>query len=385
MSSGYPSAEKLRLLLTSPHEFALFLQNRFSRQPGISYSWYKSQIEGHAKVFNHAIEIFQQGNFGTVDEFCAVCGGVYSDEVQIVKDYMSFVLSCVSPEYTFEQSEYHSFIRHLFNPDRRTLREDVSILTFNYDPYLEFLLINALEVRTREKSSGRAPLPDAAVISGLCPFGQPLAGRAGFCHLKLHGSIGLLYTNPNGQEPTATGLNKILKKPSNPAEFLSGLFAARPKTHGPICFPWEINFTDGKFSGPLITETGWKKFDNFNEVFTDIWQRAREEVQRAKKISFVGISMHDFLLPGLKYMFEGKSDDYWLIVANKDMELDVREISPSRGGEPRKLFHPTSSVSRIRTALTGLCSGRPFQNVTECAVPTFETFIRTEMEPFYNY
>jgi hypothetical protein len=39
-----------------------------------------------------------------------------------------------NPEEHFEQSEYYSFIQALFKDDQTSLRDDIVVLTYNYDP-----------------------------------------------------------------------------------------------------------------------------------------------------------------------------------------------------------------------------------------------------------
>jgi len=80
----------------------------------------------------------------------------------------------------------------------------------------------------------------------------------------------------------------------------------------PIVFPWEL--FDGD-SGRFISEDGFifvkeakdsaakEKASLLFRHFVSIWENAKRAVSRADKISFIGLSMHEYLEDGLKYLF----------------------------------------------------------------------------------
>lgn len=98
----------------------------------------------------------------------------------------------------------------------------------------------------------------------------------------------------------------------------------------PIVFPWEL-FDE---SGDLITEQEFifvkgisddfeSRFGReFFRVYQEIWKAARKAVQAASRISFVGLSMHPYMEPGLKWLFEGKTGQVRVTIANTTDDMD---------------------------------------------------------------
>jgi hypothetical protein len=105
---------------------------------------------------------------------------------------------------------------------------------------------------------------------------------------------------------------------------IEALTAECGKTETPILFPWEVFAADGNFLTPdnfalrdqviqnrdtVFRHGGRLPTDPcLNDIFKAIWMRARREVQAAREISFVGISMHEYLSRGLKYLFAGENN-----------------------------------------------------------------------------
>src|SRR5947209_10405447 len=57
---------------------------------------------------------------------------------------------------------------------------------------------------------------------------------------------------------------------------------------------------------------------NFRDHALRVWKRAKAEVKSASMISFVGLSMHDYLADGLKGLFEEVSQDAVFLSASTD-------------------------------------------------------------------
>ena len=155
-----------------------------------------------------ALDLFRKGGFATVDEFCKLAQTTYEGEINNLRSLLRIALGLFNPEENFEQSEYYGFIQSLFKDDLFSLREDVVILSYNYDPYLEFLLYRALANRFQVIRRLTGPsVSDVdivqidehnkvinAVTGGFGLLGdQKWLGdenaKPSFCVLKLHGSI----------------------------------------------------------------------------------------------------------------------------------------------------------------------------------------------------
>ena len=76
-------------------------------------------------------------------------------------------------------------------------------------------------------------------------------------------------------------------------------------------FPWEL-FDKGDF----VSEEAFRPFNEAQDDITrekarrlfqqlkSIWENAREAVLGADKISFIGLSMHEYLETGFKFLFD---------------------------------------------------------------------------------
>jgi hypothetical protein len=188
-TSGYPQADGLRLLMSSEPVLREELEKRTNCN--------KERID---QIINWAmrgeraatIELFRHGGFATVDEFSKLASDKLHFKVQDLKRLLRFALSLHNPEDEFHKSDYYKFIQRLFLPDLVSPRSDVAILTFNYDPYLPYLLQKAYEKRQLAASPGYTRLPNQidAIMKGI-GFYDPGAIETddGLCLLQLHGLI----------------------------------------------------------------------------------------------------------------------------------------------------------------------------------------------------
>jgi hypothetical protein len=221
-------------------------------------------------------------------------------------------LSLHNPEEEFHKSDYYLFIQRIFRDDKLDeLRPDITILTYNYDCYLDFLILEAFRYR-QKLSESPLKIDDLCANKLTSGFFNPTDGRdwasqtQGFNYFKLHGSIAY------GNEPYF-GHNELFQ--SNMTDRLryvgeGGIQFEVP----PVVFPWELFDGDsGHFisedefifvkqnSAPATNESARLLFRHFKSI----WENAKRAVLKADKISFVGLSMHEYLKDGLTYLFDG--------------------------------------------------------------------------------
>ena len=142
--SGYPLANDLRLLISSRKnwEEALVKYEDKHKLAGKPISTLGRDYWDYHVV---ALDLFRNGGFATVDEFCKLAGGFsFQSEINNLRCLLRAALGLFNPEENFEKSEYYGFIQSLFMNDLVSLRDSITVLSFNYDPYLEFLLYRAL-------------------------------------------------------------------------------------------------------------------------------------------------------------------------------------------------------------------------------------------------
>ena len=334
-ASCYPVASDLRLLLSSKHHFESWMWKCF---PGNREA--VNLALKHFSTFESSVMLFRNGGFASVDEFCRLVSGQDRRvEVEHMRLLTRAVLGALNPEdefeslgqYPFVQSEYYPLVQKLFCEDLKSLYEGVSILSFNYDPYLEFLLRRAWAIRN-------GGLPDSdignSITSGFhnyqdAAWAKPDKRRLYL--LKLHGSICEFVVRP--------GVTTELLFESSQKERAAALFDQNNVgIVPPIIFPWEIldehhNFKNTHF--PLRSDQYY-----FN-LFVSIWERAQKEVLAADKISFVGLSMHEYLKLGFRYLFQGKKGRVQVVVANV---LNDRFREGYRTGYQ---LHPNSPCRRV--------------------------------------
>jgi hypothetical protein len=268
--------------------------------------------------------------------------------------------------------------RSFFAKDLKTLREDISILSFNYDPYLEYLLHRAWATR-----NGRSPDTDIgnSITSGFQDSGDISwvgSNQRRFYLLKLHGSISEFAAQ---SKISTEGLFEQSR-----AKIAGALLA--PQNDGkitPIIFPWETMAEDLKFRErdfPLADK-------RYFTLFVSIWERARKEVEAADKISFVGLSMHEYLKLGLRYLFQDKRESVEVVVANP---LNER----FRDGRARNRLSPNSPCMKAGDVIAEVSEKRVLcrysrrdavnahfapENTQQCITPrySFADFIEHEL------
>jgi len=400
--SGYPLANELRLLISSQRNWEKALSEYGGKHniPGNQLVDLGQQMQqlGTAYWLKHrdALGLFRNGGFATLDEFCKLAGTQFQAQIQGLRCLVRAALGLFNPEETFEKSEYYGFVQALFAADLESLRDDVAVLTYNYDPYLEFLLFRALQQRRRITRAGKGItmtpedladeqdfefLLNAATSGFYNPASLTWADRdktkRSFCVLKLHGSI--CY-----REDDVCGFNSLFE--DAPLACAKRLFSNSPgcadQMPPPLLFPWEI--LDGNDFIPRASFP-YQPSAPLYDLFVGIWKRARREVQSAKKISFVGLSMHDFIQDGLEFLFKDKTGSIELVVANRDnRKADSEEMDTRWGFLPHA---PAYSVNEIltraapRMAKTGLVHENDASPTMITLVKDFSEFIKTQMRP----
>ena len=134
-------------------------------------------------------------------------------------------------------------------------------------------------------------------------------------------------------------------------------------------FPWELLndkdefVTEDKFAGLESQHPGIIFFQQTGrtlyELCKAIWQRAQREIAEAEKISFVGLSMHEFLKPGLRYLFAErvrKHNAQKTITHNFDYTLEIVLACPDvwlPGEIFRTQARPNSPVAKLAEMLCG--------------------------------
>src|SRR5690242_15893149 len=131
--SGYPLANDLRLLMSSRRKWIETLRKYEGQRFGIGTPLTELGIP-FWDANEPALRLFREGGFATLDEFCKLAGPQYQNEIMGLRCLARAALGIFNPEEQFEQSEYYSLVQALFREDLFSLRDDVSILTYNYDP-----------------------------------------------------------------------------------------------------------------------------------------------------------------------------------------------------------------------------------------------------------
>jgi hypothetical protein len=391
-SSGYPVANKLRLLMSSEETLREGLSKRIKLNTAQPQEIVEKVMGGKMKG---TIELFRHGGFATVDEFSYLARGRFPDAVQDLKRLLRFALALDDPEERFHESDYYVFIQKLFQKGLFPLRDDIAILTFNYDPYLPYLLSKAYKVRCN--SVGKETNANAldAITSGFSTRSVgALEDGDDLCVLQLHGSIAWPRVSPaegaiwyHHLFGTSVGdrMNKLCLEASS-------------QTRPPIVFPWEVLDDEGKFLPEEASclsevaqgeETGYSGSTSLHQLFISIWKRARKEINRATKISFVGLSMHEFLNPAFKFLFTERKDDAIIVCANKEHEKFQNE---GLGRLSKIMDSPLSPTCKLRRLLTQVCPAIKGKHTTVNGTPwpgqpptiqvreTFRDFIESEMD-----
>jgi hypothetical protein len=381
MSSGYPSAVELRKAMASENGFASYVRKHL----GPDLLSHKIAFEFRER-FEDVLEYFRDGGYGSVDEFCYLARGKNPFEVQRLKALMSFILGIVDPESRFEDSDYYPFVQRLFEPSSDKLRDDLCIITLNYDPYLEFLLHRAVQTRARAAKGKDFKCPtDRSILSGFYPGPSDCEDGwqtgEGFCVLKLHGTIAICRKDlPDSKIVTFDDVFE-----SDPRKRAQQLATKLADPNTPVFFPWELLDEGLSFLPPTDHWRGNLPYNEFRgggltKLAENIWDRAQKEVERAAKVSFVGFSAHPFLKPALTRLFGKKTGRLKLCVANPDREKYIRL------GRVEPILHDSCSAIRLSALLREICPGcRDFipqpSEMHYYSVPKFEEFIDKDMHP----
>lgn len=322
--------EKLRLRLCSMDHYKNHLDEVPLKGSAKEVLDFKGRYLGFFEEFKSEIDLFRYGGFATVDEFSRLASSKYPEQAHAMKQLMRLAFSFHNPEDKFHESEYYSFLQRLFKADLYSLREDVTVISYNYDCYLDFLLTRALTHRKHlhhGKNEELTALETNILTSGFDnPRDIEWAESKGFKYLKLHGSI----LHPREDFQRMFDPYKFVNLPPTPKGWKG---TAIP----PVIFPWE--FFDG--AGNVIFENDFvfvkqareteerQKGQYLFNLYKNIWCLARDAVQKATKISFVGLSLHRYMEDGLKFLLKGKTGcPIEVVVANPaDTENLCRRFS----------------------------------------------------------
>lgn len=191
-TSGYPIGDALRLRLCSGDIFLAQLEEqlkhaKYADSPRLDL---RQSVERTLESFRPTIEMFRQGGFGTVDEFSKLASKSHPPHAQNMKRLTRLAFSLHYPETEFHKSDYYPFLGQLFADDLHSFRNDLTVLSYNYDCYLDLLLWRACE---RRKTLAFGTVTDELqniVTSGFFSTSTTAwAQTEGFKYLKLHGSI----------------------------------------------------------------------------------------------------------------------------------------------------------------------------------------------------
>lgn len=405
ITSGYPEANRLAVLMcdapTFLKRFHETIEEDIGYDPGTYYELRLKKIREHHKSFLSASSLLRDGDFATMDELSnLVQGGAHAARIHELKRLMRFVFGLSEPHTRlWPKSDYRKFIQSLFIGQSH-LRSDVSVISFNYDPYLEYRLAKALRSRTSVR-----PIPDddfnrmelAATSGFLDPNDLTWLVPLGFSHLKLHGTAvlplpkGIVSTSypPKAGESSVLTSAHLIGLPAF-QRFMCLSDQAFSKQDPPALLPWEIISSDGKLlelqQFEKIVGNDWQH-RNLYLLFASLWRRARREIQEADQISFVGLSIGAFMEPELRYLFEGRTKSVKLVVANKDNEKvkDGQSFHPwTVCGKTLKLLNeicPSMLCQRSFRDLRQIDDSKPFHETAYSVTPRndFADFIENEM------
>jgi hypothetical protein len=284
------------------------------------------------------------------------------------------------PEDNFHESDYYAFIQKLFIKGLFPLRDDIAILTFNYDPYLPYLLAKAHKIRSEAVGHQETSNEVDAITSGFSYFNVgALEAADNLCVLQPHGTIAWQKIGPGERKICTDDL--FGKQIGERVKKLC--FSQAATSEPPVLFPWEIMNDDGTFIGAEefclreAPEMGrMSPVVQLHQLFISIWKRAQKEITAAKKISFVGLSMHEFLNPAFRFLFEEKSNDRaQIVVVNKDIDNFPGNLAfTSRASPAAKVLNLLEEVWRKRFDPNGSLRQWPETR------GTFNDFIKYEMD-----
>ena len=384
-TSGYPLAADLRFILSSPERFREYLNDKIDKIGKIGTPKQfelKAELQKAYDSYKDAVELFREGGFATVDEFSYLARERHEVFVQTLKRFTSFIFAIHNPEHwyvkpgaqtketttAFLNSDYFPFIQKLFDETLHEFRDDVAVLTYNYDPYLDFLLSRAYRVRKKAAGEDFDKAP-TSILSGLGNLDDKnLLKEKGFCFLKLHGTSVLPgFDSHHGRITNHDPLTfyEVFEQNEFLAEKLSAQALSGSINRPPIFFPWELIKDDGRFvskdkfraaEGSLAqTDLRLSENGSYYEIFKAIWQRAQKEIIDAEKISFVGLSMHQFLKTGLKFLFQERIKSRTATNSNyTESKLEIVLACPGAmhsGADFRKPPAPNSAAAKLISTL----------------------------------
>ena len=317
-TSGYPVGDSLRLRLSGRNHF----KKQFWEGFGIDTLHSLKEKDRWGTLFNDfkgVIDLLRNGGFGTVDEFSKLMSNEHPDQIKAMKKLMRLALAFSNPEDEFHKSDYYPFVQRLFRDDQlSSLKNYVTVISYNYDCYLDFLLSRAYTTR----QAGHEPTGDGNAMLNRLASGfydedhHPCDYKiADFRYFKLHGSIAYARSRWFGHQQLFLDDNMTRL----------GAFsgdAYKNKTP-PILFPWELFDEKNEFieADEFVfvkhhDEGSRGRGEALFKMYKTLWQNAQLAVRKAQKISFVGLSMHPYLEDGLKYLFQHKSGKVEVVVAN---------------------------------------------------------------------
>ena len=316
-----------------------------------------SSVIDYYDTFADTARLLRNGAFATMDELSFFAkGGVKAGEIRLLKKLMRLCLSLHGNE--FAESDYQYLAQRLFANSLQRPADQVTVLSFNYDPILEHRLILALKTRDELRQNNALELDIQCCSSGFFnPADTKWVTEADrFKVLKLHGTLSFISHEGaykmDGEEPydNMQFMDKILIQ-----RLLRLIRQEVQNQDPPVLLPWELIAEDGRMrSESHFAEHIGKDWQHLNlyPLFKGIWEEAELAVQQASKISLVGLSMSDYLLPGFRFLFRGRNAGaYQICCANETDFLSPRDPhSPSS----RFLTFLTAFRPQIRPDLTAV-------------------------------
>lgn len=391
VTSGYPVANGLRLLMSSEKRVREELERLGKFNTEYTDKVIAQMMGGAMK---ETIDLFRHGGFATVDEFSNLAYNRLPKEVQNLKRLLRFALALHDPEENFEKSDYYVFIQKLFQKGLFPLRRDVAILTFNYEPYLPYLLSKAYSIRCQVSGENEAVNAADALTSGLTSRAVgALEHGDDLCVLQLHGTIAW----PRKVEGEHLCSYGDLFGTSIKDRIEQLCFSPCADTLPPVLFPWEVFDQNGFVNEETfclkeqpdsrgLRQGAYPGNVNLHQLFLSIWKRAHREITNATKISFVGLSMHDFLNPALRFLFANRRENAAIVCATMD------HIQFRSADDVEAHINPRSPTFKVRRLLREVCpavTGVPNrgdkqiwldQGATVRVRETFRDFIENELD-----
>lgn len=385
-TSGYPIGQELRLRMTSKEYFHAKLMELYPTDMPISTNPRYAPIPkclGHFDRFSDSIKLFRHGGFATVDEFSYLASDSYPEHVQAMKKLMGFVLAIHNPETKFYESDYYPFIQKLFRPDAlNQFRNEITVITFNYDCYLDYVMRQAYSYRLAVSKVSETVKNHPDILKWPQPLTEPWSSKLSsgffkrdsenglawqenqFNFYKLHGSMTYGGALKFGYERLFVNL-----MPER-FSFLDDDWFVKYYMP-PVVFPWELfdsqsgefisedDFIFVKEKDEISGRDGKKLFNHFKLM----WEQAKLSVEQADKISFVGLSMHDYLENGLRYLFQdfgmSKDPNERLRIAQgnidapkpKCVEVVVANLENEQFRNAEHRLHPASLCGKVADLL----------------------------------